>query len=395
MKLRRAGWLLWGLRVELSMLAGAVASVGCAGHDRAPAINLSPNSASGGKGSQETPAGGASAGGQPGSADDAPFSIDVTRCEPAGTPPAGGPFALIKLDRTGDVIGLCQNWVALADQKANAVEFLNVSSGAVQRVELTAAPLALSHDVKRGLLFAQLSGATKLARIDLSTLEVQEFQVPAELRHLAVGPDGVLFTLDKDTLAILSEDDGSLLGSTTDIDLGGRVAVLPDSNEVIVADLGYSPSSLKRFSFDATTYALTLEETLWDAGTNGQDVKISSDGKHLAFPCGGGNGSGYTIFDYSPRDFSAVAGEWPIGAYPREAAFSYDNSLIATADDARLVFYDVAKHAEKHHIDNALQGSNCDYVSISQLRYSYDDHNVMALFSCGFEGDSAVLAVSF
>ena len=65
--------------------------------------------------------------------------------------------------------------------------------------------------------------------------------------------------------------------------------------------------------FDTEGETLVLR----DAGGNGQDLAVSADGAHLAFACGGGNGPGYSVFDFAPHDFLTTNGEWTTGAYPR------------------------------------------------------------------------------
>jgi hypothetical protein len=71
------------------------------------------------------------------------------------------------------------------------------------------------------------------------------------------------------------------------IDVVGNAVNDRINNNLLAATLG--SYYLSRLSYNETTKQLTLcqSERL---GDNSQDLSISPDGKHIAFPCGAGNG---------------------------------------------------------------------------------------------------------
>jgi DNA-binding beta-propeller fold protein YncE len=108
--------------------------------------------------------------------------------------------------------------------------------------------------------------------------------------------------------------------------VGGASIVFDETSQTLfTAHSGLSPSTILQYAF--TEGELTLVQSL-RSGSNGRKISISPDGAHVVLPCGGGNGPGYTIYDYDATNLNNVLGEWDVGSYPKVAAFSPDNSIL-------------------------------------------------------------------
>ena len=170
--------------------------------------------------------------------------------------------------------------------------------------------------------------------------------------------------------------------------IAGSLMVYDKSGkQLITAALG--GSSLSRYAFDSSLLTLTKTQSLSNAGSNGQDLAISPDGNHIAFPCGGGNGAGYTIFDFSSDNLNAIYGEWDTNAYPSAAAFDPTGRyLVATNGDSIQVF-DVLTHAKIKEYFVSM--TNCDYSDLQKVGFSRGGKIVYAFSNCGFNDDHGKL----
>src|SRR5262249_183924 len=141
--------------------------------------------------------------------------------------------------------------------------------------------------------------------------------------------------------------------------------------------------------FDPAANSLTHLEERWDAGSNGQDITVSPDGNHIAFPCGGGNGAGYTIIDFSSDNLNVTFGAWNTNAYPRAAAFTADGTRLVGRKGDDVMVFDSSTHAlvESHSISFAA----CSYGMISRVAVSPAGGIVYAISKCGFNDDSGRL----
>ncbi len=99
-------------------------------------------------------------------------------------------------------------------------------------------------------------------------------------------------------------------------------------------------------------------QQLGSAGGNGSDLAISPDGGHVAFPCGGGNGPGYTIFDFSSSDLTVTFGAWNTGPYPSAAAFSPDSAVLVASLGSAVKRFDAGTHAllDSHGLPDCVPG---------------------------------------
>lgn len=146
---------------------------------------------------------------------------------------------------------------------------------------------------------------------------------------------------------------------------------------------------LVRYGFDPNLRTLTEVEALTGSCENGQDLAISPDGAHVAFACGGGNGPGYSIYDFSSTDMSYVYGEWVTGPYPASVAFDPTGAYIAATDTNNILLFDTATHVLLRTYP--LDLSDCSYSGNVKVRFSRGGDMVFAYAACGFWNDSGKL----
>jgi len=144
-----------------------------------------------------------------------------------------------------------------------------------------------------------------------------DVEVAPTLRRIYVlSSDNHLFILDMDTGQIYSETPIS----------GSSLAIDEKAEMLFTGSMWSSPSSLYRYSVSGDVPLLV--QSRWDAGGNGRKIGMSPDGKHIVLPCGGGNGLGYTLYDFDAANLDNVLGEWQIGTYPTNAVFSKDGNFL-------------------------------------------------------------------
>ncbi|MEM7253039.1 MAG: GEVED domain-containing protein [Pseudomonadota bacterium] len=304
-----------------------------------------------------------------------------------------------------DFIPLCDGVVLVGDRADNTVKAIDVVDGEVLHSwSLGAPPGAMTSDPNLDVVYVALSEPAQLVSIDLATNAVQTLDIVdtsiADPTHvydltlvgdgnvLAVVQDGPTYNWTDRPVAIINPADGEIV-SVFEPGSNGRGATLLEydeaNNQVIAGDEGNSPSSLLRYDYDGNT--LIEADYRWNAGSNGQDLAISSDGEHLAFASGGGNGSGYTVFDFDPSDLSNTNGEWVVGAYPRTVDFSPAGGDLAASDGADLQIFDVDTKLLVHTMSPDLSG--CSYSQVKRVRHSRDGAIVFGFSNCGFDDDSA------
>lgn len=299
--------------------------------------------------------------------------------------------ATLDTAKLGDFIPLCDGDVYIGNQSTNSVDLRNVFSGElITTYPLPSAPRDMEMDGERGLLYVSLAPATSVAVINTLTDEVNVIRTPVEMNYFSVASDGRVFMSGgggyRGTLYILQED-GTITGGWP-MD-GAPIRYNNVTGEIVAATFGLSPASLYRYGFDDAGELVELQ-ALRSGGGNGQALAISADGEHLALASGGGNGPGYTIYDFSPADFSVVHGEWNTGAYPSGAAFSLDSKLFAASNYDEFLVFDVDTHVELMRVPAA----SCSYGSISTVDFSRGGKLVFARQVCGFDDDTGRIFVS-
>jgi hypothetical protein len=148
--------------------------------------------------------------------------------------------------------------------------------------------------------------------------------------------------------------------------------------EVVVAD---GSSRVGRYSFTPATGPVLLQTA--SAGNAG-DLAISGDGRHIAVASGGGNGTGYTMYDFDGSNLANVRGAWAVGAYPRGAAFDASSERVLASNYDSILLFDVDTFQElgRH------RPPYCSYGTLGRVAFSRGGRIAFGRQVCGFDDDS-------
>ena len=219
----------------------------------------------------------------------------------------------------------------------------------VETLAVGSAPqgMALSPDATK--LYVALSGATKIAVIDLETLTLLPDLVIEEKPYQVEAGLG-----DRLYVTPLGQDDGVLqVDATTGTTQGvlvefpyrnGRLQISPDRNTLYFGNNGLSPATLKRFNISTAT--AVLAETITRGGSG--DLTLSHGGQFLSFP----------LNSIDPTNFKTIYGTYgngttgPLSYSPNDGVvYSYDDiygshiDLFSTVSFARVAALDVSDRA--------------------------------------------------
>ncbi len=271
------------------------------------------------------------------------------------------------MGQADDFVPLCDGWLVYADPGQDRVVVANAISGRVGAIyPLASSPGALALDTEGKLLYVALAEEQAVAVIDLLSGDVRTVAVPGETRSLALGPDGGLFI----GVPLGNGYDSALYwlaaGAPTPVGVwpvrGNLMRWNAVRGELVTAARG--SSVLARYGFEPAVGSTELQVV--GAASNGQDLAVSDDGAHIAFAAGGGNGAGYTIFDFDAADIGSHRGEWVTGAYPRAVAFDPDSTRLVAANYGQILVFDVASFAQLA----AYSPSYCSLSSVYRMGVS-------------------------
>lgn len=247
-----------------------------------------------------------------------------------------------------DYIPLSDGWIIVKDKTLNKVIFKNVLTGSNgKEFLLEGDPNKMEYDFERELLLVSLKDINMIARIDMKTGEVSYINIDGNITEMALGERGVAFVYvgkNKSTIYVVDVVNNRVI-NRLNVEPYNFMVYDKNSNNLILGNAGISPSTLTRYSLNEETNQLKFEQSSIDLGSNGKDLSISYDGKHVAYCCGSGNGK-YTIFDIDSSDITKKFGEWNTGAYPTSADFSLDNRYVVTSNGSELKIFDVENHTE-------------------------------------------------
>lgn len=306
---------------------------------------------------------------------------DEAFCD-ADLPMVSGTTGSMTLAATGDYLPLCDGWIIIADTDRDRIAVRNVVAardGAFFNLPSKPGDLALDEEEK--LLYVALPDQLSLGVLDLITGNLTVILMGTQLLAIAVGPDGGVFTVGSDSydtaLHWLPPDSEVPVGPWRIH--GNLIRYNAASDELVVADSSYS---VRRYSFDPMTGPTQLQQAF---SGNGADLAVSPDGRHIAVASGGGNGQGYTIFDFDASDLSVVRGEWPVGAYPSGVAFNPTSERVVATNRDDIVVYDVTTFEELA----SHQPTSCPYGDVRRVTFSRGSEIVFGQQTCGFRDDSS------
>lgn len=287
-------------------------------------------------------------------------------------------------DATNDIAMRCNGEAYVADKAKNQVRFVNlINNKTLKTYQLSATPTDLEFDESTGFLYAGLS-STSLAVINTKTDKVFSIETKGKVHHISAGKKGDVFISTGEgyskNLYKLSLS-GQVLGPWK-MD-GSVIRYNRSKDQIISSTLGLSPSTITRYGFNESKQLVELQKLRTNGG-NGKDLAISHDGLSLALAEGGGNGAGYTIYDFDASDLTKTKGEWNTGAYPTSVDYSKDNKLVLATNGSQLMLFDRETHVEKAKFTIP----SCNYSNVSNARFSGGDKMAVVKQDCGFDKDS-------
>jgi hypothetical protein len=297
---------------------------------------------------------------------------------------ASGTFTISKAEH---LLALCDGEVLVANAALSRIDRMHLASGTVtDYYQLTAAPGQMAFDTQRGIVYAAMTGASHIARLNLNTDSVDYIDIAGIASGIAVREtNGIYVALDRAVDQLYWYDANDLEHGPWPIQ-GTLITYNNSSAEIIAAPLGSSPIRPVRYGFDVAG-DLEQRETLDDAGGNGKQIRISPDNNHLVIIAGGGNGASYSVFDFNPAMLTSTYGEFDTGAYPTGADFSANSGIFATSNGKSVMAFRVADHTEivRHQLPL------CNYGSIKGTYVSRGGNLLMALQACEFGGTTTKL----
>jgi hypothetical protein len=290
----------------------------------------------------------------------------------------------LKLGPVTDIIPLSSGWILVGDTRSNKLVKINAITGRIsEEYQLTVAPGRMVLDEATGIVTIATRSANRLVRINLLTRTMETISLPMPAVDLAVAGQGQLFVIgNKDSfqgqILLLSRDGKVQKEWKTDRSPSALAYDKFGKNLIVFA------GQLQRYTFDETAVELTAQEKV-DAG-NVAVLALSPDGKQLAAPAGGGNGNGYSVFDFNPQNLKERSGEWNVGAYPSGAAFFTKRDLFAAHNRESIKVFSKITHALIKDIP--IRSQDCGYGDAKGMAISRQENLVFIVSQCGFDRDS-------
>ncbi len=247
------------------------------------------------------------------------------------------------------IVPLCNGWVLAAE--SNRVQAFNVvyqTLGA--SYPLSSPPGDMAYDPSTQTLWVILANLPTVAKINVGTGVISYVTLTGDGAHLAAAANGCAFvSLQASTYVVVNyiNGTGSVAGSVTisDIFVNAFIACNSAGTTLYAGPQALVGGYTGEYSFNTTTFALGLIALVDGYSQNGQEMELSSDGNHLAYPNGGGNGPGYSIYDLMGSNINSNYGAWVTGPYPTSAGFSPDSANFVATNGTDLQVFSVATHA--------------------------------------------------
>lgn len=209
-----------------------------------------------------------------------------------------------------------------------------VSLSIIRTIPIGSNPVGLTISADGSKLWVVNSGSTAqgIGVIDLNSLTtLPSIPVPAAGSAIAEGLDNRLYVTPNSQGRGIMEIN-AVTGQAEDFFGGfeiysaGFLQISPDRKTLYFGNQGLSPSTADRFDVSGARAALLQQANV---GANGEDLKLSHDGRLLIYPNGGGNGTpSYSTYVIPSSDLRGVLGTLPTGAYPGPVAFSGDDLVL-------------------------------------------------------------------
>jgi hypothetical protein len=298
-------------------------------------------------------------------------------------PLPSGSHGSATLGATSDFVPLCDGWMLIGDTTDDRIAIHNViENRRGANHPLGSAPGDLELDEQRKLLYIALPEQRSLGVLDLVAGDLEVLSVGIDIAALSLDSAGNLFVLGRSASSYSGQLYRLAAGAVAPQGpwpIAGRLMrVNAVTGEIVAAD---GSSSVRRYSFTPATGPVLLQTA--SAGNAG-DLAISRDGRHVAVASGGGNGAGYTMFDFDASNLASVRGQWAVGAYPRGAAFDSTTDRVMASNYDSMLIFDVDTFQELKR----YRPSYCSYGTLARVEFSRGDDIAFGRQVCGFDRDS-------
>lgn len=293
------------------------------------------------------------------------------------------------------VVPLSDGWFIAGDIIRNKIIIANVLTGETgKEYQIEFIPSKVQYDPEKNVIIAcqawegnRSNGnlpKRKIVKIDMNTDKISYIDTSYRVRSLTFGEDNIVFAY----MADMSYEPGArekvaLIDIEAEKEIGLQNVSAYDisfmaydryTDSLFMAVEGLSPSSLYKYHFDKSSNNLSLIQVNRDAGTNGHDLSISNDGKHIAFVCGGGNDfnrpsegtHNYTVYDINSSDIMNNLNVWGVGPYPKSADFSKDNKYVVISNTHEFRIHDLSRKSPVNVISYIDKNEEQDIVRYSQ-----------------------------
>ncbi len=190
--------------------------------------------------------------------------------------------------------------------------------------------MAVSRDGKT--LYVAIAGASSLAVVDLTTRTLQSpIPLPSSAQDVEIDYTGRIYAAPASSnfssVMVYNPATGAVtapFGAASEC-YSAMLEMSPDGRTLFVANQGLSPGTLAKYDVSEAAPTLVWRNGHGDLGSNGQDLWLTQNGKHIYYAVGGGNEivSGYDIAQIDANGMG-ILGTLIIGAYPREIVTSPD-----------------------------------------------------------------------
>jgi DNA-binding beta-propeller fold protein YncE len=190
--------------------------------------------------------------------------------------------------------------------------------------------MAVSRD--GNTLYVATAGASSLAVVDLTTRTLQSsIALPTSAQDVEVDYAGRIYAAPASSsfssVMVYNPATGAVttpFGSASEC-YSAMLEISPDGKTLFVANKGLSPGTLAKYDVSGAAPVRVWSNGHGDLGSNGQDLWLTQNGKHIYYAVGGGNRiTGYYDIAQIDANGMGVLGALITDAYPSEIVTSPD-----------------------------------------------------------------------
>jgi hypothetical protein len=174
---------------------------------------------------------------------------------------------------------------------------------------------------------------------------------------------------------LITEVDGALAS----VPSPAFIEIDQEADLAYIANSGVTPSVLVRVDISTDDFTIVEQSANGTVGGFGKSLSLSDDGTTIVYPCGAGNGLGYTVYDMNTGDFTNVFGEFNIGTKPHFMEYDPQSEFMAgingDTNDQRLYIMDPTTFGALNVIDMTSWFNNAYLQRAEQpmlLQANYD-----------------------